>query len=86
LRRQCAQIIQPVFDTAIVDGGTKAHFAFGDRNVQLLEQPGQIGVSHVIEDDKAGIDRLIAIPARHDGARMAAQPRFGLIERHIVGF
>ena len=81
LRDQRAQILQPVFQPPAVDRRTEAHVAFLDRHVEVAEQPRQVRVIRVVEDDEAGVDRLVAAPAGHHGAGMAAQPRLGLVER-----
>ena len=86
LRGQGAQVVQPILDPSIVDGCAKAHLGFDDRHVQLVKQLGQIGVGRIVEDDKPGIDRLIAILAGHDGTRMSPQPGFGLVNSDVVIF
>ena len=60
----------------------EAHVAALDRHVELAEQPAEMRVGGVVEDDEAGIDRLVAAAPGHDGAGVAAEPRLGLEERH----
>ena len=45
-----------------------------------------MGVVHPVEDDEAGIDRLVLALARDDGAGMAAKAPLGFVEHDRVGF
>lgn len=79
---QGAGVAQRIFDPPAVEAGAEAHVAALDRHVELAEEPAEVGIGRVVEDDEAGIDRLVAPAPGDDGACMPAEPRLGLEERH----
>jgi len=68
-----------------VDG--KAHFSGFGAHPQLIHQLDEVGVSPVVEYDKAGVHSIsLAFDAYIDGMGMAADPVAGLEHAAIVFF
>ena len=75
LRGERGEGLEPVFDPAAIDRGAEAHVAPRHRHVEIAEQLGQVRVIGVVEDDEAGIDRLVAVDPGDDRARVPPEPR-----------
>ena len=81
LGEQGVQRRKPVFDPPPVNRRAKGHVAFGIGHRQIIKQAQQMRVVHLVEDDEAGIHRLIPALATKLGPGMTAKAIFGL-EQH----
>ncbi|MNH00735.1 hypothetical protein D3C79_599350 [compost metagenome] len=79
LREQRVQVVTVVFQASdrVMHGETHLGRPRGD--LQLVEQADEVWVGPVVENDEAGVYRMVfALPGHIDGMRMAADPLLGL--------
>ena len=84
LGKDRVEIGQRIFQPPTVNRRPKAHVRRHNRHVQFGKQRREMRIVGIIEHDKPGIDRLIAILARDHRPRMAADLGPCLIEGNAV--
>ena len=83
LRQQGPHIAERVFDPSAVEAGGETHVAALDGDVEPAEQPPEMRIGRVVEDDEARVHRLVAAPPGNHRAGVAAEAGLGFEERHL---
>ena len=75
-----------ILEPAAVAAHGHAHVGGLRLDPELVEQPEQVRVRAVVVDDEPAVDREHALVGGEHvvGVRVTAQPRLGLVERHVV--
>ncbi|MNP17956.1 hypothetical protein D3C76_1104080 [compost metagenome] len=85
LGKQCVQVVAVVLQASnrVMHGET--HLGRLRSDLELVEQPDELGVGPVVENDEAGIDCMaLALPDHIEGMRVAPDPLLGFENRYFV--